>query len=566
MATSASAATDTVTRWSIHEISFMGRESYANPYLKHDDPLLSVTFVHPDSGTQIVVEGFWDGGDTWRVRFAPTRPGMWTWTSSSADDGLNGKTGSLKCIAPTAAQIAENPNYRGHIKVGPTSRYFVHADGTPFFWLGDTAWFMNSRRCALGDNADGPFYTYLRDRRAKGFTVILAQYFATHQRNEAGYPFPANTKLPGNGDFDELNPDYFKQLDVRVQAIWDGGFVLAAHPTWIGKRMWMPPEDAGRISRYLMARYGAYNIIWSLSGEYQYSYSRQPRPWTTQDWKALGKTVQSCNVFGHPVSVHPSGRQKPDDPPEWPAEAHVGSSGGEFHNEAWLDHNWLQTGQRFDLLWRNPMRVAENYTRTPVKPLIHSEGWYENQRKWGPICTPAHIRWQAWAAFLNGAAGHGYGAWGLWQFHDPSDPESNLTKRDDTPSWQEALSYTGAAQLKHLRDFFTSIEWTALQPHRDWVRLDGRTPELQSLTDPHCAAKPGDSYVIYVPMDNRGKRAQILGLADQVYAARWFNPRDGSSSPINDGEPIDTDDDGTWTAPPVPDDEDWVLHLAAVSR
>ena len=28
------------------------------------------------------VRGYWDGGLTWRVRFAPTQPGCWVWTTS----------------------------------------------------------------------------------------------------------------------------------------------------------------------------------------------------------------------------------------------------------------------------------------------------------------------------------------------------------------------------------------------------------------------------------------------------------------------------------------------------
>ena len=172
---------DPVVLWSICEISFTSSGNYANPFLKQDEPLLEVTFTHVDSGKQITVEGFWDGEKTWRVRFAPDIVGIWNWISASSDAGLNGKSGSFECIAPTADQIAENPNYRGHIKVHPSGRYFVYADGTPFFWIADTIWSMNPRRCGLGDNADGPFYIWLRNRKEKGFTVALSEFFEINQ-------------------------------------------------------------------------------------------------------------------------------------------------------------------------------------------------------------------------------------------------------------------------------------------------------------------------------------------------------------------------------------------------
>jgi len=555
---------DVITLWSIQEISFTASEDYPNPFLKQDVPLLIATFEHSESGTRLAVEGFWDGGKTWRVRFAPNHVGAWNWSASSSDSGLDGISGSFDCIAPTSQQIAGNPNYRGHIKVHVGGRYFIYADGVPFLWIGDTIWSMNTRRCGLGPDSQGPFYVWLNDRKAKGFNVVFSEYFEVNQQNEGGYAFPANTH--GKGDYDDLNPDYFRYLDTRVQALWDSGFVLAAHPTWIGKQFPMSPADARRVSRYLMARYGAYNIVWSLSGEYQYSYHNISPPWKTEDWNELGNAIQYYNAFGHPVSIHPSGRQNPNDPAGWPVEAHQASSGGEFHHQVWLDHNWLQTGHATERLWRVPFRTAENYARTPAKPVIHSEGYYENHRDSG--ATVSQIRWQAWTTFLNGGAGHGYGGGGVWQFYDPSDPGGVGKDRRNSPpwsgaNWQEALNYPGAGQMKHVRDFFTSFHWWSLEPHRDWVNIDGATPNVESLTDPHCAAKPGEVYVIYIPEGNIGKTIEVHHLNNKTYKARWFSPRDGSSSVINDGRPINTEMIDKWISPPVKDNEDWVLMLRA---
>ena len=48
----------------------------------------------------------------------------------------------------------------------------AHADGTPFFWLGDTVW--NGLIRSTADDWD----EYLCTRRAQGFSVI--QFFSTH--------------------------------------------------------------------------------------------------------------------------------------------------------------------------------------------------------------------------------------------------------------------------------------------------------------------------------------------------------------------------------------------------
>jgi len=64
----------------------------------------------------------------------------------------------------TAAGLAAAP--LPAIRVADNHRFFVKADGTPFFWLGDTAWsIFNHPTPAEVD-------VYLDDRAAKGFTVI----------------------------------------------------------------------------------------------------------------------------------------------------------------------------------------------------------------------------------------------------------------------------------------------------------------------------------------------------------------------------------------------------------
>src|SRR5215475_2135368 len=54
------------------------------------------------------------------------------------------------------------------LKVSTNGRYFVDQNGKPFFYLGDTCWllFQRPNREELDE--------YLKDRAAKGFTVIQA--------------------------------------------------------------------------------------------------------------------------------------------------------------------------------------------------------------------------------------------------------------------------------------------------------------------------------------------------------------------------------------------------------
>ncbi len=57
----------------------------------------------------------------------------------------------------------------GKLKVSENKRFLQHEDGTPFFYLGDTAWELFHR---LDKEESGK---YLEDRAGKGFNVIQAK-------------------------------------------------------------------------------------------------------------------------------------------------------------------------------------------------------------------------------------------------------------------------------------------------------------------------------------------------------------------------------------------------------
>jgi hypothetical protein len=549
-----------VKQWSVVELDFSAGQSH--PW---DDFPLQVTFVH-SGGTTLTLDAYWDGGSSWQVRFAPPLSGTWNWTSSSSDPAMDGLNGTLQVTTPTASDTGNNPNYRGHLTVGPNNRHLVYRDGTPFFWLGDTNWTLNSLQCGLAEGSQGrPFYEYVQDRKAKKFTVIqtqlFTQMFGSLRPNEGGHAFLDNTT--DNGNFEDLNPPHFQALDTRFQEIWDQGLVLAPHPSWLGK-IEITPLAAKRLSRYYLARYGAYNIVWSLSGEYQYGYDDKGLLWSTSDWQSLGNFIRDHNPFEQVITVHPSGRT------DWEnmvPGAGQQSSSGQFHDEPWLAMNWIQTGHSQDRLENIPLRVAIDYGQSPVKPVAHVEGWYEGHDLNQDPPTGAQIRWQAWASLLNGAAGHTYGATGVWSFYNP-DVDTSPPLSWDATTWYEGLAAPGSSDLQHVRGFFSGLEWWSLVPNRDWVTIDGATPQYDyrnNRQDPHLASSPDRNYfVVYIPDGNQNKTIAITNLASQNYRGQWFNPRSGAWSTTNIANPIAPDVGGNWTIParPSPAADDWVLLLS----
>ncbi|SHF20597.1 Putative collagen-binding domain of a collagenase [Mariniphaga anaerophila] len=515
---------------------------------------VEATFIHSETGNKIRLKGFWDGENNWVLRFSPTLAGEWVYSTESADSGLDKKEGKFFAETPTPDQLAYNPNYHGRIEISENGRYFVYSDGTPFFLLGDTDWANNTLRCGLGEDGDGPFFQYLQDRKSKGFTTILMKFMRGTgdtqdidcQENEGGFPF--NTLAEK-----KLNPEFFKYLDLRMDEIWNAGLVTAMPAAWFGKRKcFMELEWAKRLVAYLMTRYGAYSGLFAAGGEYQYAF--RDCGWDFDSYNQIGEVAQRHNSYNKPISLHPSSNIT-----RFP-ENHNTQSSRAYHNSSWLDHNWIQSGQRVTELFNAAGRSLELYALTPVKPVFLSEGYYE---RYMDTLHVYHSRWQPWSALLNGSAGYGYGAWGVWQFSDPFHPVEKMT--DFSLPWWEAIAYGGGSQMEYVRRFFDKYEWWKLVPGRHFLRVNGDENILPTdidITPPHMALIPGELYVCYIPRENSSNAIEITEIQYGKYKGCWYNPRSGVF--IN----LDTEEikEPEFALPdrPAPEDEDWVFVLQLV--
>jgi Protein of unknown function (DUF4038) len=101
---------------------------------------------------------------------------------------------------PTAANPPQETSQQSvkalKLKVSPNGRYFVNQDGKPFFYLGDTCWLLFQR--LNREEVD----EYLKDRAAKGFTVIQAYVIrGLDKRHPDG-----NSSLLGESPFLDRDP------------------------------------------------------------------------------------------------------------------------------------------------------------------------------------------------------------------------------------------------------------------------------------------------------------------------------------------------------------------------
>lgn len=128
-----------VERWTANEMIFTSTVTYDRPFY---DVELSVVFKNTKTGTKLTLPCYWDGGSVWRVRYALTEEGIWTYETKCSDrknKGLCNYTGAVACEAYTGDLAIYQ---HGFVKTEEGTRYFTYDDGTPFFYLGDTHWHM----------------------------------------------------------------------------------------------------------------------------------------------------------------------------------------------------------------------------------------------------------------------------------------------------------------------------------------------------------------------------------------------------------------------------------------
>ncbi len=502
------------------------------------DAEIDVIFTGPD-GDQWQVPAFWAGGDQWRVRFAAPRPGRYTYQGA-------GMSGEIE-VEPYAG---DNPLYRhGHLRVAENHRTLEHADGTPFFWLGDTWWMGLTKRL---DWPNG-FQELAADRVAKGFNLIQivagplpdfdAEYatWDPQQANEVGWPWTQ--------DWARINPEFYDRADERIAHLVTHGLVPCIVSMWGFYLPFMGIDRVKKHWRNLIARYGAYPIIWCLAGEVKlptYSHLSRPDAWETEGaalsegWTEVAHHVREIDPWHHPLTAHPVG----------------GGTGRDMLLDgSLLDFDMLQTSHGgHGILGPTVDAVCAANARQPRMPVVNGEPCYEGIMG---TCWQEMQRFVFWTSIMSGSAGHTYGAQGIWAMSSRDEPFVGSTFSWGDGFWQDVMHYPGSAQVGLGRRLLERYPWWLFEPRTE--------PEAEKLgRQTFGMGIPGKVAVFYLAgqwVDGRfaGIRDTKLKIEPGArYRAYFFNPRTGKD--IDAGK-VTPDQDGFWPAARRPTMDDWVLVL-----
>jgi hypothetical protein len=286
-----------VAQWDRYEIVL----PYVYKGNSFTDVQLSARFSNKDSF--FIIPGFYDGNNTFKIRFMPEKTGSWQYETISNIKQLNHQKGSFDCVPATG-------NNHGIVRVKNTYG-FSYADGKPFYPVGTTAYAWNHMGKELQEIT-------LQTLRTAAFNkvrmcVFPKDYNLVKEEPEI-YPFiPTGTEKGPNGkerkswDFTTFNPEFFRILEKQIDELNKTGIeadLILFHP--YDKGRWgfdsLSMEVNLRYINYLVARLGSFrNIWWSIANEWDLVKYK-----THDQWITLSKAVKVADPYGHLLSIHGS--------------------------------------------------------------------------------------------------------------------------------------------------------------------------------------------------------------------------------------------------------------------
>ncbi len=584
--------------WEKQELTLSSDARYGNPYT---EVTVWVDLIGP--GFQKRVYGFWDGGNTFRVRVLATAPGTWAWRSGSSpsDTGLSGKAGSFTAINWTEPEKQQNPVRRGFLRATANRHALEQADGNPFFVIGDTWYAAGTNRFRWRDDASdhpiGPnagFQDYVRYRKTQGYnwvniiaafpnwhpdgqswrivmddpdkTTVRSAWIefgtgldartgsAKNMTNEGGRPFLFPGKVPGYEnvfpDMDRINPEYFRYLDRKIDYLNDQGFVpfievsrRDASECW--KKYYSWPDSYSRFIQYVWSRYQANNTVLSPIH--------------------LDIIQQSITVPDFLDAIN--GVLRLYGPPPFGTLLSANANPSTLTN--WGEDSWVtlhQTGNKreHEYYWY----MTDIFRAPNPRPGLNGEpyysgyidargqgGGYKYGAPGGTAKDDQYVRSAMYGSFLSGGlAGHVYGAEGIWG--------ADIEAAAPVKMW-DAFQWNSGAQMKYLRLFAMSIgkRYQDLVPDPD-LAVPNKTHVTKGYEGWAYAARTADREHFLVYFEKGCPRSLVRGARlMSIYSAQWFDPRDGTWKDVGSGT-LQSNNIGEIQLPDFPSDADWGLKLS----
>lgn len=566
--------------WISEEITLESEKKYSDPFNDVDVDLL----LYGD-GKIYTIPAFWDGGNTWKVRFVCPAKGEWFFKTVCTDkenSSLHNRTGKIIC----EEYSGDLDIYKhGFVTTSYGEKYFTYADGTPFFYLGDTHWSMG------GETID-MVKTICEKRVSQNFTVFQSEpidaTFSMHdgitENDMEGFRInDEKFKIIADSGLVHANAQFFFPYLMEILIEYNGGYSDKVIADGMKEVSDEAKHYLEKISRYWVARYSSYPVMWTLGQEVDNDFYWNDT--THPDWnyinnpyKLVAEYIAKYDPYTHPLTAHQENSG---------ATAAYGNGNGATNKCKVYNKDAMASCFRdvkshtfYAAQWTPSKTEQSDFTRekdfwynSQGKPAINYEGQYCYlwTKNFG-------ARMQGWVSYLNGMYGYGWGGHDTWSYLNIYDEENDSSDGVDTitseekinATWQDSLEYESSYQVGYMRNFLEKCEWYNLIPRFD--NLSYFAP-CTNVYYTFASNKENSEMVIYfysftdenvaekTNTKNYGgfKTGTVGNLEPETkYIYQWFNPVTGEEYEERE---FTSTSFGTYYLGVKPDDTDMAVRI-----
>lgn len=423
-------------------------------------------------------------------------------------------TALFLCLAALSfAADVNKPWDKGKLQVSSSNIYLKHSDGTPFFWMGNTAWLLPHN----ANREEVKFF--MQKNREAGFNVIQVQVInSTLTMNVYG-----QMATPDGWNFEGIDHKgvygFWNHMDFIIDEAAKNGIYIAMVCAWgnIVKDGFLTKDAAVKYGTFLANRYkDRPNIVWIMGGDILGDVN-------TEVWNTLASAIKSIDK-NHLMTFHPRGRT---------------SSATWFNNASWLDFNMFQSGHRRygqrlgdkdypideDTEEDTWQYVTKSLQTTPLKPVLDGEPAYEDIPQGLHNASEPHWmdcdarRYAYWSVFA-GSFGHTYGHNAIMQFLKPGYAAS-YGDAGDVKAWYQALNDPGFNQMKYLKELMS------LFPLNDRVPDQTIAPGATGKKYNRLICTRGKDYMLVYNYTCRSMQIDFRKIQGERKAIFWMDAKSG---------------------------------------
>ncbi len=578
-------------KWHRVTIAFTGpdtaEDAAPNPFL---DCRLDVKFTHPASGKTLVVPGYYaadgfagetsaDSGNIWRVHFSPPETGEWEWSARFLIGKNVAVDNSKDAWTPPKKGESKAGAWSGKFTIAPTdktapdnrARGLLEYDGTRYLRWAETGGHFLKQGADAPENLfayadfDGDFKTdgekdkliktykpHLKDWKSgdptwqggKGKGLIGAvNYLASEGVNAFSF-------LTMNINGDDRNVFMYTGYKERVRMAvsrLDQWEVIMDHAEKLGMYLHFKTQEAendklldgGALGvqrklyyRELIARFGHHLALnWNLGEENNGQTDAQRI--------AMAKYFHDHDPYKHNIVIHTYPQQK--------SKIHTPLLG----NRSELTGLSMQGNDpKFNDVHRDVLEWVKKSTEAGKpwvvacdEPGSASEGLTtdaddtKDPKQKGNYTDARHKA--LWGVLLAGGTGT------EWYFGYKFN-HSDLSLQDfrSRDRWWD--------YCRHALNFFSEnkIPFQEMANHNELI---GNAPNGNEAG--YCFAKPGDTYVVYLPV---GIERDLLIEKGGKYTVHWFDPRNGGKLQTGSIKEMYGGIGSSLGTPPSDPGRDWV--------